>query len=159
MPARPCIATASSDERLEPLCALGLDHGINYSDADWVAKVRELTGGVGVDLVVDSVGGKVLQGSVACLRYRGRAITVGSAGRDPQPFDVSVLGMSNQSLTGVFLGAEIGTERGAADDRRVWSTTSAPDGWRSWSTAPIRSRTRPRRTRSSRAARPSAGWC
>ena len=51
------------------------------------------------------------QGSVACLRYRGRAITVGSAGRDPQPFDVSVLGMSNQSLTGVFLGAEIATER------------------------------------------------
>ncbi len=73
--------------------------------------MRELTGGVGVDLVVDSVGGKVLQGSVACLRYRGRAITVGSAGRDPQPFDVSVLGMSNQSMTGVFLGAEIATER------------------------------------------------
>jgi NADPH2:quinone reductase len=105
------MATASSDARLEPLFALGMDHGINYSDADWVANVRELTGGVGVDLVVDSVGGRVLQGSVASLRYRGRAITVGSAGRDPQPFDVSVLGMSNQSLTGVFLGAEIGTER------------------------------------------------
>jgi NADPH2:quinone reductase len=105
------MATASSDKRLEPLYALGMDHGIDYSDADWVAKVRELTGGTGVDLVVDSVGGRVLQGSVACLRYRGRAITVGCAGRDPQPFDVSVLGMSNQSLTGVFLGAEVGTER------------------------------------------------
>jgi NADPH2:quinone reductase len=105
------LATASSDDRLERLVPLGLDHGINYSDPDWVANVRELTGGRGVDLVVDSVGGKVLQGSVACLRYRGRAITVGSAGRDPQPFDVSVLGMANQSLTGVFLGAEIATER------------------------------------------------
>jgi NADPH2:quinone reductase len=105
------LATASSDDRLERLVPLGLDHGINYSDPDWVAAVRELTGGRGVDLVVDSVGGKVLQGSVASLRYRGRAITVGSAGRDPQPFDVSVLGMANQSLTGVFLGAEIATER------------------------------------------------
>ncbi len=105
------LATASSDDRLARLFPLGLDHGINYSDPDWVAHVRAITENRGVDLVVDSVGGKVLQGSVACLAYRGRAITVGSAGRDPQPFDVSVLGMSNQSLTGVFLGAEIGTER------------------------------------------------
>ena len=105
------LATASSDERLERLVPLGLDHGINYTDPDWVANVRAITENRGVELVVDSVGGKVLQGSVACLAYRGRAITVGSAGRDPQPFDVSVLGMSNQSLTGVFLGAEIGTER------------------------------------------------
>jgi NADPH2:quinone reductase len=105
------LATASSDDRLERLVPLGLDHGINYSDPDWVANVRVLTENRGVELVVDSVGGRVLQGSVACLAYRGRAITVGSAGRDPQPFDVSVLGMSNQSLTGVFLGAEIATER------------------------------------------------
>jgi NADPH2:quinone reductase len=54
------MATASSDKRLEPLYALGMDHGIDYSDADWVAKVRELTGGTGVDLAVDSVGGRVL---------------------------------------------------------------------------------------------------
>ena len=47
----------------------------------------------------------------ACLRYRGRAITVGSAGRDFTPFDAGVLGMNNQSLTGVFLGAEIVNER------------------------------------------------
>jgi NADPH2:quinone reductase len=53
----------------------------------------------------------VLQGSVAALAYRGRAITVGSAGRDPNPFDASVLRMGNQSLTGVFLGAEIVFER------------------------------------------------
>ena len=101
------IATASSLERLEPLKALGLDHAVDYSQSGWVDVVRELTGGRGVDLVVDSVGGKVLAGSVQCLAYRGRAITVGSAGRDPQPFDISVLGQSNQSITGVFLGAEI----------------------------------------------------
>jgi NADPH2:quinone reductase len=105
------IATASSDERLEPLYDLGLNIGINYSKPDWVEQVRAATEGRGVDLAVDSVGGSVLTGSVQCLRYRGRAITVGRAGRDPEPLDASLLGMGNQSLTGVFLGAEIATGR------------------------------------------------
>jgi NADPH2:quinone reductase len=105
------LATASSDERLERLKEFGLDHGINYSESGWVDAVRAATGGQGVDLVVDSVGGKVLMGSVQSLRYRGRAITVGSAGRDPQPFDVGLLGAGNHSLTGVFLGAEMINER------------------------------------------------
>jgi NADPH2:quinone reductase len=101
------LATASSDARLEPLRALGMDHGIDYSKSGWVDRVRELTGGVGCNLVVDSVGGKILQGSVQCLAYRGRCITVGGAGREEQPLDVRALGVGNQSITGVFLGAEI----------------------------------------------------
>src|SRR6478672_12803827 len=106
------IATASSDDRLERLKEFGLDHGVNYAHDGWVDAVRALTtDGRGVELVVDSVGGKILAGSVQCLAYRGRCITVGSAGRDPQPFDVGVLGMNNQSITGVFLGAEIVTDR------------------------------------------------
>jgi NADPH2:quinone reductase len=105
------IATASSDERLDRLREFGMDHGINYSERGWVDAVRQLTKGKGVDLAVDSVGGRVLSGSVRCLRYRGRAITVGSAGRDPQSLDVSLLAAGNQSLTGVYLGAEIATER------------------------------------------------
>jgi len=108
------IATASSTARLDPLLKLGLDHAVDYSQSGWVDEVRKLTGGAGVQLVVDSVGGKVLQGSVACLAYRGRAITVGRAGRDQQPLDVSVLGMGNQSITGVFLGAEIVSPRAQA---------------------------------------------
>src|SRR5436190_18300901 len=105
------FATASSADRLERIAPFGVDHGIDYSNDGWVDQVRSLTSGRGVDLVVDSVGGKILAGSVACLAYRGRAITVGRAGRDPAPLDVSVLGQGNQSLTGVFLGAEITTER------------------------------------------------
>ncbi len=119
------IATASSDDRLERLKEFGLDHGVNYAHDDWVDKVRAITGGRGVDLVVDSVGGKILAGSVACLAYRGRAITVGSAGRDPQPFDVGVLGMNNQSLTGVFLGAEITTPRAQAMISRLVDDVAA----------------------------------
>jgi NADPH2:quinone reductase len=105
------LATASSEARLAPLHALGMDHGIVYTREGWVDEVRARTGGRGVDLVVDSVGGHILAGSVACLAYRGRCITVGSAGREAQPIDVRALGPGNQSITGVFLGAEIATPR------------------------------------------------
>jgi NADPH2:quinone reductase len=104
------LATASSDEKLERLRDLGLDHGINYRDTDFTAAARELTGGQGVDLVVDSVG-STLTGSVQALAYRGRCTLVGQAGRDSQPFDASTLMMGNQTLTGVFFGAEITTGR------------------------------------------------
>jgi NADPH2:quinone reductase len=74
-------------------------------------EVRRLTDGRGVDLAVDSVGGPVLAGSLRSLAYRGRCITVGQAGRQPQPLDISSLMGGNQSLTGVFLGAELAFER------------------------------------------------
>ncbi len=105
------VATASSDDRLAQIARFGVDHGVNYEHEGWVDAVRAATAGRGVDLAVDSVGGRVLIGSVQCLAYRGRCITVGRAGRDPQPFDASLLGAGNQSLTGVFLGAEIMTAR------------------------------------------------
>lgn len=105
------IASASSDERLERLKAFGLDHGINYRRDDLVEQVMSLTGGKGVDLVVDPVGGATLQSSLGALGYRGRISLVGNAGREPMTVDVSSLMGGNRSLTGVFLGAEIMTDR------------------------------------------------
>jgi NADPH2:quinone reductase len=105
------IGTASSEDRLEAVRPLGLDVAVDYSLDGWEQRVREATGGRGVDLAVDSVGGRILQGSLACLAYRGRCVTVGQAGREGKLLDVSPLGMGNQSLTGVFLGAEIATPR------------------------------------------------
>ncbi len=60
--------------------------------------------------MVDSVG-STLTGSVQALAYRGRCTLVGQAGRDPQPFDASMLMMGNQTVTGVFFGAEIINDR------------------------------------------------
>jgi NADPH2:quinone reductase len=101
------LATASSDEKLGRLKALGLDHGINYRETDFVAAVRELTGGRGADVIVDSVGGRTLQGSFEAAAYRGRIVYVGSAGRDSFTPNVDLLRPGNKSLTGVFLGAEL----------------------------------------------------
>jgi NADPH:quinone reductase len=102
------LATASSDEKLSRLSALGLDDGINYTTSDFVDEVRRLTDGRGADVIVDSVGGPTLQGSLQCLAYRGRCVTVGDAGRKAgEHLDVSTLRPNNQSLTGYFLGAEL----------------------------------------------------
>ncbi len=105
------LATASSDSRLEALKPYGLDHGINYKNDDVVASVMRLTDNKGVDLVVDSVGGTTLQSSILSLGYRGRVSMVGAAGREPMTVDVSSLMGGNRSLSGVFLGAEIMTDR------------------------------------------------
>jgi NADPH2:quinone reductase len=98
------FATASSDDKLARLKEFGLDHGVNYRTHDFVEEVKRLTGGRGVNLVVDSVGGDVLQGSLRSLAYKGRAISVGSAGRDRQAPDLSILGGRNCSYTSVYFG-------------------------------------------------------
>lgn len=111
------LATASSNERLEKLKPLGMDHGINYKTEDVVQAVMRITGS-GVDVVVDPVG-STLQTSIACLGYRGRISLVGQAGRNPTKVDVSSLMAGNRSLTGVFLGAEIATDRAHNNIQRL----------------------------------------
>lgn len=65
------LATASSDERLARLKPLGLDHGINYTRDDVATEAKRLTDNKGVNVIVDSVGGPTLQGSIDALAYRG----------------------------------------------------------------------------------------
>jgi NADPH:quinone reductase len=102
------LATASSDDRLERLEELGLDEGINYVRDDFVTEARQLTDGRGVDVVVDSVGGMTLQGSINVLAYRGRCVSVGDAGRSSaEHLDISTMRGNNQTLSGYFLGAEL----------------------------------------------------
>jgi len=102
------IATASSDERLDRLRDFGLDDGINYRERDFVAEVRSLTKNRGADVILDSVGGENLQKSLTALAYRGRCVTFGNAGRsEVTKLDTSMLGGSNQSLIGYFLGPEL----------------------------------------------------
>ena len=85
------IATAGSDEK----CALALEHGaahaINYRNADWPQQVRALTGGHGVDAVMDSVGAATFDGSLDCLRPLGMMISFGNASGVVPPVNLGVL--------------------------------------------------------------------
>ena len=104
-------ATASSDERLKQLTDFGLDAGINYTTEDLTTEVMRLTDRNGVNLVVDPVGGNVLEKSIASAGRRGRIVSVGTASRDFSKIDIAGLAPGNKSLTGVFLGAEVATPR------------------------------------------------
>jgi NADPH:quinone reductase len=101
------IATASSNDRLGRLTEFGMDHGVNYATGDVVAEVLAVTDRKGVNLVVDPVGGRTLEASIAVLAYRGRISWVGRAGRDDRPPDIWPIMQRNASITGVFLGAEM----------------------------------------------------
>ena len=104
------IATASSDDRLQRLHEFGMDHGVNYATGDLVAEVMRLTEGRGVNLVVDPVGGRTLEHSIAALAYRGRISWVGRAGREERPPEVWPIMQKNGSIHGVFLGAEMAVQ-------------------------------------------------
>jgi NADPH2:quinone reductase len=106
------ISTASSDEKLDRLKALGLDHGINYATDDFVERTRELTGARGADLVVDAIGGRNLVDSVAALAYRGTLVSAGVAARAGSAIDAQLLWAGNNSLRGVSLTTAILREYG-----------------------------------------------
>lgn len=86
------IGTAGSDDK----CQLALDHGaahcINYNTEDFVATVRELTDGKGVDVVMDSVGASTFEGSMDCLKPLGMMITFGNASGPVPAFNPAILG-------------------------------------------------------------------
>jgi NADPH2:quinone reductase len=104
------ISTASSDEKLERLTALGLDYGINYVTESFVERASQLTGSRGVDLVIDSIGGQNLVDSVGVLAYRGTLVSVGVAARAGSAIEARSLWTRNNALHGVYLGGAIVSE-------------------------------------------------
>ncbi|WP_343078773.1 quinone oxidoreductase [Ostreiculturibacter nitratireducens] len=85
------IATAGSDEK----CQLALDHGaahaINYRTEDFAKRVREITGGKGVDVVMDSVGKDTFEGSLDSLKPVGMMICFGAASGPVPPLNIMTL--------------------------------------------------------------------
>ena len=85
------IGTAGTDEKCELAKAHGAAHAINYTTQDFVKEVKEITGGSGVDAVLDSVGKATWEGSLDCLKPLGVMVTFGNASGKPDPVDPQVL--------------------------------------------------------------------
>ncbi len=85
------IGTVSSDAKAELARANGCDHPIVYTREDFVARVRELTGGRGVPVVYDSVGKDTFMQSLDCLRPRGLLANFGQASGAVPSLDIGVL--------------------------------------------------------------------
>ena len=86
------IGTAGTDEKCALALAHGANHCINYNDQDFTAKVRELTDGQGVDVVMDAVGASTFEGSLDSLKPLGMMISFGNASGPVPPFNIGLLG-------------------------------------------------------------------
>jgi NADPH:quinone reductase len=87
------IGTVSSDAKAAIALAHGCDHVINYSHEDISARARDLTGGEGVSVVIDSVGKSTFMASLDSLKRRGLMVCVGTASGPVPPFDPILLAM------------------------------------------------------------------
>jgi NADPH2:quinone reductase len=85
------IGTAGSDDKVALARAHGCDHVINYNKEDFAARVRDITGGKGVDVVYDGVGKSTFEKSLDCLRPRGLLVSFGNASGVVSIPDVTLL--------------------------------------------------------------------
>jgi NADPH2:quinone reductase len=104
------IAAASSDEKLAFARENGADETVNYTTEDLKTKVKELTGGKGVDVVYDPVGGDFAEPALRASGWDARYLVVGfAAGPIPKiPLNLALL--NSRNIMGVFWGAWVGRE-------------------------------------------------
>jgi len=98
------IAAASSEDKLQFAREAGADETINYSQASLRDAVKELTGGKGVDVVYDPVGGDLAQMALRSLAWNGRYLVIGFACGDIPNFPANIALLKEASIIGVWWG-------------------------------------------------------
>jgi len=114
------IGTVGSDEKASLVRSLGCDHVVVYTREDFVARVKEITGGAGVPVVYDSVGQATFDGSLSCLRPLGMMVTFGNASGPVPPLAPAVLSQKGSLFltrpsVGHYLAARADLEAAAGD--------------------------------------------
>ena len=97
------IATAGSDDKCRRCVELGADHAINYRTEDFAARALELTGGRGVDVVLDMVAGDYVAREVGCLAEDGRIVLIAVQGGTKSQVDAGLVLRKRLTLTGSTL--------------------------------------------------------
>jgi NADPH2:quinone reductase len=105
------IAAASTDEKLELCREHGATTTINYTTEDLKTRVRDLTGGVGADVVYDPVGGKYSEPALRATAWEGRFLVIGFADGEIPRIPLNLTLLKSCSIVGVFWGAFVGRER------------------------------------------------
>ncbi len=104
------IATVGGGDKVEIARELGADEVIDYRVDDFVARVHEITGGSGADVIYDPVGGDVFDRSLKCIAWNGRLLVVGFAsGRIPEVKTNRIM-LKNIAVTGIHWGAYLEKE-------------------------------------------------
>ena len=99
------MVTSTSDDKLTRAAALGADFGVNSRSSDWVAAARDWSGGGGVDVVVDSIGGEYLARSLHALRHGGRLVTFGTTSDKHATIEVNEVYWRQLSILGASMGS------------------------------------------------------
>jgi NADPH2:quinone reductase len=97
------IATAGSDDKCAACVSLGADHAINYRSHDFADEARRLTGGRGVDVVLDMVAGDYVAREVSCLAEDGRIVIIAVQGGTGAAFDAGMVLRKRLTITGSTL--------------------------------------------------------
>jgi NADPH2:quinone reductase len=105
------IAAASSDAKLELLRRLGADHVVNYTTEDLRERIKAITGGKGVDVVYDPVGGTLAEPALRSMAWGGRYLVIGFAGGDIPRIPLNLPLLKGCSIVGVFWGSFAARER------------------------------------------------
>jgi NADPH2:quinone reductase len=98
------IACASTPDKLAVCRAHGADETINYATEDFRERIKALTGGTGVDVVYDPVGGPYTEPALRSLAWRGRLLVVGFAAGDIPKIPLNLTLLKGCSIVGVFWG-------------------------------------------------------
>jgi NADPH2:quinone reductase len=117
------IATAGSDAKCQACLDLGADHAINYRTADFAEEARRLTGGRGVDVILDMVAGDYVAREVAALAEDGRLVIIAVQGGVKAQFDAGLVLRRRLTITGSTLRPRPVAFKGAvaaALRERVW---------------------------------------
>ncbi len=114
MGATPLIGTAGSTEKLAQAAPLGLDVGINYKTENFADRAREITGGRGVDVLVDFIGASYLGPNIDALAEKGRMVVVGLMGGFSAELPMNALLQKRLSIRGTLLRARPLEEKAAA---------------------------------------------
>lgn len=99
------IAAASSEAKLEVAKAAGADVLINYSEGSLKDKLKEITGGQGVDVIYDPVGGDLFEEAFRSIAWNGRMLVVGFASGTIPSLPANLTLLKGASLVGVFWGS------------------------------------------------------
>lgn len=99
------IATAGSADKVAACLQLGADHAIAYRETDFAAEARRLTGGRGVDVILDIVAGGYIAREVDCLADDGRLVVIAVQGGTQAAFNAAALLMRRLTITGSTLRA------------------------------------------------------
>lgn len=117
------IVTCGTDAKCKAALALGAHHAINYNSGDFAPIVRDLTGGRGVDIVLDMVGGEYFPRNLASLRDGGRHISIAFQKGNRLELDIAFLMRKHLLVTGSLLRPRSVAEKTAiaqALRREIW---------------------------------------